>query len=101
MNSKVTLSSIAVVVAALAAAASGVARADEADGSQNALQFTSTRTRAEVQAEAATIAATHSLEPAGSRVIQAPRSTVDRKELRTETIQAARAGKIPSGELSF
>ena len=51
MNSKVTLSSIAVVVAALAAVASGVARADEADGSQHALQFTSTRTRAEVQAE--------------------------------------------------
>lgn len=101
MNSKVMLSSVAVVVAALAAAASGVARADEADGSQYALQFTSTRTRAEVQAEAANIPATRSLEPAGSRVIQAPRSTLDPKELRAEAIQAARAGKLPAGELAF
>ena len=61
MNAK-----LLIAVAAFAAAASGVARADEADASQFALQFEGQRTRAEVQAEAARVPATRSIEPGKS-----------------------------------
>ncbi len=56
-------------VAAVAAFAAFGAHADEADGSQFALKFDTNRTRAEVAAEAATVAQTRSIEPAGSRVV--------------------------------
>ena len=61
----------------LAAFASFGAQADEADASQFATQFQTQRTRAEVQAEAATVAQTRSIEPAGSRVAHY-QSTADR-----------------------
>ena len=54
-------------IAAVAAAFSGIARADEADASQYVIQFEGSRTRAEVMAEAARVPATRSTEPAGSR----------------------------------
>ncbi len=56
-------------IAAVAAFASFGAQADEADASQFATKFDTNRTRAEVAAEAATVAQTRSIEPAGSRVV--------------------------------
>lgn len=94
MNSKALLA-----IAAFAAVASTGVRADEADGSQFALKFEGNRTRAEVMAEAATVSATRSNEPAGSRVAAAVKSTVDKQALRAETAQAVRLGQIPSGEI--
>ena len=66
-------------IAAVAAFASFGAQADEADASQFATKFETNRTRAEVQAEAATVAQTRSIEPAGSRVVTY-KSTADRAD---------------------
>jgi hypothetical protein len=96
MNTRFLLATLAA-----AAAFSGAARADDADASQYVIQFEGQRTRAEVMAEAARVSATRNLEPAGSRVAELPRSTLDIQALRAETIQALRAGKIPSGEANF
>ena len=93
MNAK-----LLIAVAAFAAAASGVARADEADASQFAVKFEGQRTRAEVQAEAATVAATRSIEPAGSRVAAPIQSKVDVKVVRAQAAEALRLGQIPAGE---
>ena len=93
MNAKSLLA-----IAAVAAAFSGVARADEADGSQNVIQFEGQRTRAEVQAEAASVARTRSTEPAGSRVAAPIRSTVDVNALRADTVNAVRLGLTSQGE---
>ncbi|TWO66158.1 DUF4148 domain-containing protein [Caenimonas sedimenti] len=90
-----------IAIAALAAAVSGVARADEADGSQYAVKFEGSRTRAEVMAEAATVSATRSTEPAGSRVAAPLASKLDTKIVRAQAAEAVRLGKIPSGELSL
>lgn len=94
MNVKLLLA-----VATLAVAASGVARADEADASQFAVKFEGSRTRAEVMAEAATVAKTRSTEPAGSRIAAPLQSTVDTKAVRDQAIQAARVGQLPRGEI--
>jgi len=87
-------------IAAVAAFASIGAHADEADSSQFALQFDTNRTRAEVQAEAATVAATRSQEPAGSRVVTY-QSTADRAAVRAQAAEAVRTGQIPRGEASY
>jgi hypothetical protein len=84
-------------IAALAAFASFGAAADEADGSQFALKFDTQRTRAEVQADAATVSSTRSIEPAGSRVTTY-NSTADRAAIRAQTAEAVRTGQIPYGE---
>jgi hypothetical protein len=84
-------------IAAVAAFASFGAHADEADGSQFATQFETNRTRAEVQAEAATVATTRSIEPLGSRVVTY-KSTADRSAVRAEAARALRAGEILPGE---
>ena len=83
-------------VAAVAAFAAFGAHADEADGSQFALKFDTNRTRAEVQAEAATVAQTR-IEPAGSRVVTY-KSTADRAAVRAQAVEAVRTGQISSGE---
>ncbi|WP_298211681.1 DUF4148 domain-containing protein [Acidovorax sp.] len=85
-------------LAAVAAFASFGAMADEADGSQFALQFDTNRTRAEVAAEASTVAQTRSQEPAGSRVVTYS-STADRSAVRALAAEAVRTGQIPSGEI--
>ena len=85
-------------VAAVAAFAAFGAHADEADGSQFALKFDTNRTRAEVAAEAVTEARTHSLEPAGSRVVTY-QSTADRAAVRAQAAEALRTGQISSGEI--
>lgn len=94
MNAK----SLLIAVASVAAFA-GAAHAD--DITVDPVKFESTRTRAEVKAEAATVSATRSTEPAGSRVIAAPKSsTINVQTLRAETVQAVRSGQIPRGEIS-
>ena len=93
MNTKSILA-----VAAFAAIASTGAYADEADSSQFAVKFEGNRTRAEVMAEAATVASTRSTEPAGSRVAAPLKSSVDTKVLRAQAAEAVRLGQIPSGE---
>ena len=85
-------------LAAVAAFASVGAHADEADASQFATQFETSRTRAEVQAEAVIEAHTHSIEPAGSRVTTY-QSTADRAAVRAQAAEAVRTGQIPMGEL--
>jgi hypothetical protein len=94
MNTK-----FALAIATLAVAASGVARADEADASQYVLKFEGNRTRAEVMAEAAKVSATRSIEPAGSRVAAPVQSTVEVKTLRDQAAEAVRTGKISAGEI--
>ena len=96
MNAKFLLATLAI-----AAAATGAARADEADASQYVIKFEGNRTRAEVMAEAATVSATRSTEPAGSRVAAPVKSSLEVKTVRAEAAEALRLGKIPSGELSF
>ncbi len=88
-------------IAALAAAVSGVARADEAEGSQFALQFEGNRTRAEVQAEAATVSAKSNTVPSGSRVEAPSDSKLEAKVVRAQAAEAVRLGQIPSGELGM
>jgi len=94
MNSKAILA-----IAAFAAIASTGARADEADGSQYAVKFEGNRTRAEVQAEAAKVAATRSIEPNGSRVAAPVKSSLDTKLVRAQAAEAVRLGQISSGEV--
>ena len=96
MNAKFLLAA-----AAIAAAASGAARADYADASQYVIKFQGQRTRAEVMAEAATVSATRSIEPAGSRVAAPLKTSTEARTVRAEAVEALRLGKIPSGELSF
>lgn len=94
MNSKTLLA-----IAALAVVASTGVRADEADGSQYAVKFEGNRTRAEVQAEAVKVAATRSVEPAGSRVAAPLKSTADSQALRAQAAEAVRLGQISYGEV--
>ncbi|MFN4119928.1 DUF4148 domain-containing protein [Acidovorax sp.] len=85
-------------IAAVAAFASFGAHADEADASQFATKFETNRTRAEVQAEASTVAQARSQEPAGSRVVTY-KSTADRAAVSAQAADAVRTGQIPHGEL--
>ena len=97
MNAKILLATVAI-----AAAASGAARADDAPlSSQFAIKFDGSRTRAEVMAEAAKVPTTRSLEPAGSRVAAPMKSALDVRTVRAEAVEALRLGKIPSGERSL
>lgn len=91
-----------IAVAAFAALAATAVRAETPDpSSQFAVAVDGTRTRAEVMAEAANVARTRSLEPAGSRVAAPVKSTLDSATVRAEAAQALRLGQIPSGELSL
>ena len=94
MNAK-----LLIAVASFAAIASGVARADEADASQFAVKFEGSRTRAEVMAEAATVAKARSTEPAGSRVAPTLQSKVEAQAVRAQAVQAARLGQTSRGEI--
>lgn len=87
-------------LAILAAVTSTVVHADEADGSQLALKFEGSRSRAEVMAEAAAVSATRSTEPAGSRVAAPMKSGVQAQAVREQAAQAVRLGQISSGEVS-
>ncbi|KRD25216.1 MULTISPECIES: hypothetical protein [Acidovorax] len=85
-------------IAAVAAFASFGAQADEADASQFATKFDTNRTRAEVAAEASTVALTSSTIPVGSRVLSFT-STADRAAVSAQAVDALRTGKISSGEI--
>ncbi|MFN4120834.1 DUF4148 domain-containing protein [Acidovorax sp.] len=85
-------------LAAVAAFASFGAQADEADASQYAAKFETNRTRAEVMAEAATVAQTSGAIPSGSRALVYS-STADRSAVSAQAVDAVRAGKISSGEV--
>jgi hypothetical protein len=86
-------------IAAVATLASLGAQAAELNPSQFALKFDTQRTRAEVAAEASTVAKSRSQEPAGSRVTTYP-SNVDRATVRAQAAEAVRTGQIPHGEFS-
>jgi hypothetical protein len=92
MNAK-----LLIAIASFAAVAAGAARAETE--AEYTLSFEGSRTRAEVMAEAAKVAATRSNEPAGSRVAAPVQSTVDAKALRAEAALAVRQGQISYGEL--
>ncbi|MGH8822115.1 MAG: DUF4148 domain-containing protein [Rhodoferax sp.] len=92
-------------VASFAALAAVGAHAGEAAGradyaAQNVSSFHSTRTVADVRAEAAQAARNYYSEPAGSRVAVIVNSGIDRAAVRQETAIALRAGQIPHGEAS-
>ena len=94
MNSRTILA-----IVAFAAASAGV-QAGEADPSgQFAVQFQGTRTRAEVQAEAATVPATRSTEPAGSRIAAPLKSALEVQTVRAQAAEAVRLGQLPHGEV--
>src|SRR6478672_7544434 len=85
-------------LAALAAFASFGAQADEVDASQFATKFETRRTRAEVLAEATTVAQTSGAIPSGSRALVYS-STADRGAVNAQAVDALRTGKISSGEI--
>jgi hypothetical protein len=95
-------SSSLLAVAAFALLASAGVHAESPDAaSQFAVKFEGNRTRAEVMAEAATVAKNRNPEPAGSRVAAPLKSVIDTATVRAEAVQALRAGQIPSGEMSL
>jgi hypothetical protein len=71
----------------------------EADDSQYVVKFEGTRTRAEVQAEAAVVPRTRSTEPAGSRIAPPLRSPATSEAVRAEAVRAVRLGLTTKGEL--
>ena len=83
-------------VAALATLAAFGAHADEADGSQKALQFSSTRSVAEVRAEAMT---PNKISNGSTGFVGVTRSGVDRTAVRAEAVSALRNGQISQGEI--
>jgi hypothetical protein len=85
-------------LAAVAAFASFGAQADEVDASQFATQFETSRTRAEVLAEATAVPQTSGAIPSGSRALVYS-SSADRGAVNAQAVDALRTGKISSGEI--
>lgn len=90
-----------IAIASLSILASVGARADEADASQFAHKFESSRVRAEVMAEAVAEAHVPNTPPASSKVAPRVKSSLERAKVNADTVQALRAGLIPSGEASI
>jgi hypothetical protein len=87
------------LVATLAAAVSGTAFAD--DGSVYPTDFKSTRTRAEVRAEAMQVAGKRVIEPEGSIFAAPLQSTAERQVVRAQAAEAVRLGQImEAGDIS-
>lgn len=100
MNAKAILSFTAVAAfAAVAALASTVASAQDGATYQIALNAQDSRPRAEVKAEAVTVAAQASYEgdPSPAAVLH---SGLDARTVRAEAAQALRLGQIRSGEFA-
>lgn len=76
---------------------SSAARADEAEGSQYGIQFTSTRTVAEVRTEALKPVAITNGSTGFIGVLQ---SAVTPEEVKAEAVAATRATDLPHGEAS-
>jgi hypothetical protein len=86
-------------IATIAAAFSGAAFAD--DGSVYPNDFQSTRTRAEVRAEAVQVAGKRIIEPEGSSFTQPFQSAAERQVVRAQAAEAVRLGQImEAGDLS-
>jgi hypothetical protein len=93
MNAKSILT-----VAAFVASAAGAVHAEGYDFYERNAAFESSRTRAEVQAEAAQVPATRSTEPAGTRIV-AVKSTADRAAVVQGAIAAVGTGQFADGEV--
>lgn len=85
-------------VAAFSALAAFGAHADEADGSQFAVQFNSTRSVAEVRAEALTPV---KISNGGTGFVGVTTSGLERSVVRAKAIAALRNGEIPQGEIGY
>ncbi|MGA0570326.1 DUF4148 domain-containing protein [Variovorax sp. VNK109] len=90
----------ALIAAVVLSGLAGVAAADEADGSQFALQIQGQRARAEVNAEAVQYARTDRSIPSGSRVTEPVRNGRSREAVHAEAVDYARVDKsIPSASV--
>ena len=85
-------------VAALSAFGAFGAHADEADGSQFTVNVNSTRSVAEVRAEALTPL---KISNGSTDFIGQTSSSLDRGTVRTQAISALRNGEIPQGEVGY
>lgn len=82
-------------LAAFAAMTAFAAHADEADGSQYPIKFQSTRSAAEVKAEAMK---PERISNGGTGFIGVTSSSVSPEQVRAQAIQAARNGQTSKGE---
>jgi len=85
-------------IAAFSTLAAFGAHADEADGSQSGIKFNSTRSVAEVRAEALNPLKTNN---GSTGFIGVAKSGLDRDAVRAEAVSALRNGDIPQGELGY
>ncbi len=94
MNSTIRL----IAIASFAALSAVAAHADEADGSERALSFTSSRSAAEVRAEALT---PQRITNGGTGFIGVTGSGVSRADVRAQAAAALRSGRISQGEIGL
>lgn len=87
-----------IAISAFAALSGFAAHADEADGSERVLTFSSTRSVAEVRTEAAM--PVH-ITNGGTGFIGVTSSATTRAEVRSEAAAALRAGRISQGEIGL
>jgi hypothetical protein len=87
-----------IALAAFASLSIAAAHADEADGSDRALNVTSTRTAAEVRSEAAM--PVH-ITNGGTGFIGVSVTSVTREEVKSQAAAALRAGRISHGEVGL
>lgn len=83
-------------VAALSAISVIPAHADEADGSQYALNFSSSSSSAQVKAQARHA---DKISNGGTGFIGVTKSGLSREQVRMAAIEAQRQGRIPRGEM--
>ena len=85
-----------IAISALAVLSTFAVHASEADGSERSLVFTSTRSAADVKAEAAM--PVH-ITNGGTGFIGMTSSAISRDTVRLQAANAARSGTIPHGEI--
>lgn len=85
-----------IALAAFATLSAFAAQADEADGSDRALAFNSTRSVAEVRAEALM---PQRISNGSTGFIGVTTSATTRADVRAEAAAAVRSGRIPQGEV--
>ncbi len=85
-----------IALAAFATLSTFAAHADEADGSDRALAFNSTRSVGEVRAEALT---PPRITNGGTGFIGVTSSATSRADVRAQAAAAVRSGRIPQGEV--
>ena len=85
-----------IAISAFAALCTFAAHASEADGSERSLVFTSARSAAEVQAEAAMPVR---ITNGGTGFIGVTSSAFSRDTVRLQAVSAVRSGNIPHGEI--